>query len=245
MQPGLADLFCHKVPLQWNAQHQAGSAVFADVAADAATDACQEMMLVITLIFAVDMAIIEEGERINISIMHRYYIFCAKGKAAVAAQEILLVATHAVHAAHVELPGANHAIGAAPLSISPQVPHLACLIKLLVHGIELVETKILRPAGEQSRGAFAIAAYVAMLLVEHMAFAVAGHGKAQGNILNRVVNHVASHAVQPVRFGVLAVIIKAEFNPLSFVHQERLRKANGIEVGMSLNHVLVIALCNV
>ena len=78
MQPGLADLFCHKVPLQWNAQRQAGSAVFADVAADSATDACQDMMLVITLIFAVDMAIIEEGERINISIMHRYYIFCAK-----------------------------------------------------------------------------------------------------------------------------------------------------------------------
>ena len=160
MQPGLADLFSYKVSLQGNAQRQAGSAVFADIAADAATDACQDMVLVIALILAVDMAIIKEGERIDVPIMHWHYIFCAEGKAAVTAQKTLLVATHAVHASHVKLLGAHHAMGAAPLSIGSQVPHLACLIKLLVHGVELVEAKVLRPFVKQRRCAFAMAAYI-------------------------------------------------------------------------------------
>lgn len=243
MQPGFADLFSYKIPLQGNAQRQVGSAVFADVAADAATDACQDMVLVIALILAVDMAIIKEGERIDVPIIHRHYIFRAEGKAAVTAQEILLVATHAVHAAHCML-GAQHAMGAAPLGIGSQVPHLACLIKLLVHGVERVEAKVLRSSVEQRRCAFAMAAYIAVLLVEHMAFAVAGHGNAQGHILNRVVNHIAPKAVQPVRLGVLAVVIKVQLDAIALIHQERLGKANGIEIGMSLDHIRVIALCH-
>ena len=104
-------------------------------------------MLVVALAIAIHMTIIKEGEGVGVAIDYRHCIFSAKGEAAVAAQEIFLVATHAVHAAHIELTGANHIVAAAPLSIRPQIPHLACLIQLLVHAVELVEAKVLASIG--------------------------------------------------------------------------------------------------
>ena len=152
-------------------------------------------MLVITLTIAIHMTIIKEGERVGIAIDYRHCILSAEGEATVATQIVFLVAADAVHAAHVELTGANHVVATAPLCIRTQIPHLACLVQLLVHGIELIEAKVLGPSIEKLRCAFAVPAYIAVLLVEHVAGAIVSHSKAQGYILHSIVHHVTSKAL--------------------------------------------------
>ena len=199
-------------------------------------------MLVITLAIAIHMTIIKEGERVGVAINHRHCIFSAKGEAAVATQIVFLVAPDAVHAAHVELTGANHVVATAPLCIRTQIPHLACLVQLLVHGIELIEAKVLGPYIEKLRCAFAVPAYIAVLLVEHVASTIVSHGKAQGEVLHGIIHHIASKAIQPIGFRFLAIVIQAQLGASGFVYQQGLYKANGIGASMALDFVLIIPL---
>ena len=192
MQSGAANLFSGEFTLQGNAQCQGRGAILVNGAANAEAHARQNIVLVITLTIAIHMTIIKEGERVGVAINHRHCIFSAKGEAAVATQIVFLVAADAVHAAHVELTGANHVVATAPLCIRTQIPHLACLIQLLVHAVEFVEAKVLAAIGEHIWCTLTIATHIAVLLVEDMAGTIVGHGKAQGEILHGVIHHTKS-----------------------------------------------------
>ena len=117
MQSGLAHSLGNKLPLQGNAQGQGSGDILVNGTAHAQAHTGQYIMLIVALAIAINMTIIEEGKGIGISIDDGHCIFSAEGKATIAAQEVFLVAAHAVHTAHVELASADHAVSTAPLSV--------------------------------------------------------------------------------------------------------------------------------